>query len=56
MAIKKLKSQQMTKAQVDEFAKEAAVMVGLRHPNILLLAVLTKYNQIYISYISNTNI
>lgn len=34
MAIKKLRTQQMTKKQIDEFAREAAVMVGLRHPSI----------------------
>jgi len=36
VAIKKLKSQQMTKVQIDEFAREAAVMVGLRHPRIFM--------------------
>lgn len=34
VAVKKLKSQNMTKQQIDEFAKEAAIMVGLRHPSI----------------------
>lgn len=36
VAIKKLKSQVMNKTQLEEFAKESAVMIGLRHPNILL--------------------
>lgn len=35
VAVKKLKAQKMTKAQLDEFAKESAVMIGLRHPIIL---------------------
>jgi hypothetical protein len=34
VAVKKLKKQTMTKKQLDEFASEAAVMVGLRHPSI----------------------
>ena len=34
VAVKKLKKQSMTKKQLDEFAAEAAVMVGLRHPSI----------------------
>lgn len=37
VAIKKLKSQSMTKAQLEELAAESAVMVGLRHPSISLL-------------------
>lgn len=36
VAIKKLKHQKMTKSQLEEFQQEAAVMVGLRHPNIVL--------------------
>jgi serine/threonine protein kinase len=34
VAVKKLKTQ-LTKEQLTEFAREASVMVGLRHPNIL---------------------
>eukprot|EP00026_Physarum_polycephalum_P001091 Phypoly_transcript_01092.p1 GENE.Phypoly_transcript_01092~~Phypoly_transcript_01092.p1 ORF type:complete len:1198 (+),score=219.95 Phypoly_transcript_01092:455-3595(+) len=36
VAIKKLKKQNLTKKQLEEFTNEAAIMVGLRHPNILL--------------------
>lgn len=36
VAIKKLKSKAMNKTQLDEIAKESSVMIGLRHPNILL--------------------
>eukprot|EP00026_Physarum_polycephalum_P000443 Phypoly_transcript_00444.p1 GENE.Phypoly_transcript_00444~~Phypoly_transcript_00444.p1 ORF type:complete len:909 (-),score=141.61 Phypoly_transcript_00444:1068-3794(-) len=36
VAIKKLKHQNMDKKQLQEFTQEAAIMVGLRHPNILL--------------------
>lgn len=36
VAVKKLKSQQMTKRQVQEFESESSVMVGLRNPNIVL--------------------
>jgi serine/threonine protein kinase/ABC-type branched-subunit amino acid transport system substrate-binding protein len=36
VAIKKLKVPKMNKQQLDEFLQEAAVMVGLRHPNIVL--------------------
>jgi serine/threonine protein kinase len=35
VAIKKLKKQNMGNQQLEDFAKEAMVMVGLRHPNIL---------------------
>eukprot|EP00026_Physarum_polycephalum_P000640 Phypoly_transcript_00641.p1 GENE.Phypoly_transcript_00641~~Phypoly_transcript_00641.p1 ORF type:complete len:1297 (+),score=194.44 Phypoly_transcript_00641:293-4183(+) len=36
VAVKKLKQQKMSRQQLDEFAQEAAVMTGLRHPNIVL--------------------
>lgn len=36
VAIKKLKKQNMGNQQLEDLAKEAMVMVGLRHPNILL--------------------
>lgn len=36
VAIKKLKHQKMNKQQLEEFSQESAVMVGLRHPNIVL--------------------
>eukprot|EP00026_Physarum_polycephalum_P001102 Phypoly_transcript_01103.p1 GENE.Phypoly_transcript_01103~~Phypoly_transcript_01103.p1 ORF type:complete len:774 (+),score=173.32 Phypoly_transcript_01103:1162-3483(+) len=36
VAIKKLKHQKMSKQQLEELAQEAAVMTGLRHPNIVL--------------------
>lgn len=36
VAIKKLKKQNMGNQQLEDFAKEAMVMVGLRHPNIVL--------------------
>ena len=34
VAIKKLKKQNMGNQQLEDLAKEAMVMVGLRHPNI----------------------
>ena len=34
VAIKKLKKQNLTKKQLDEFTQEASTMVGLRHPSI----------------------
>lgn len=34
VAIKKLKSQSMTKEQLCDFANEAMLMVGLRNPSI----------------------
>lgn len=37
VAVKKLKQQNLTKKQLDEFASEASVMVGLRHPRIFML-------------------
>ncbi|AHA46230.1 serine/threonine protein kinase [Insectomime virus] len=43
VAIKVLKSQAPTKKAVEEFRKEAAVLAGLRHPNIILfMAACTK--------------
>lgn len=39
VAIKKLKKQNMGNQQLEDFAKEAMVMVGLRHPSILYVCV-----------------
>jgi serine/threonine protein kinase len=39
VAIKKLKKQNMGNQQLEDFAKEAMVMVGLRHPNIFLYLI-----------------
>jgi serine/threonine protein kinase len=36
VAIKKLKQQNMSKKQLEEFTQEASVMVGLRHPSMHL--------------------
>lgn len=37
VAVKKLRAQDVKKQQIEEFAQEVSVMVGLRHPNIVLL-------------------
>lgn len=37
VAIKKLKFQDLQRHQIEEFTQEVSVMVGLRHPNIVLL-------------------
>jgi serine/threonine protein kinase len=36
VAVKKLKSTVMNQEQLDQFAKESSVMIGLRHPSILI--------------------
>lgn len=39
VAVKKLKSKTMTKDQLEQFAKESAVMIGLRHPSIFIYTI-----------------